>query len=94
MILLPETDLEGAAVVAEKVRSRIQEHVFESGGGRIPVTMTFGVCGWGPSMTVDECTRLADEALYAGKREGKNRVIRAAPVADPGRGTGAGEPAH
>jgi diguanylate cyclase (GGDEF)-like protein len=77
MLLLPETDEAGAAIVAEKVRVLIQEHGFSFDGERIPVTMTFGVCGWDPSLAIEECTRLADEALYAGKSAGRNRVVTA-----------------
>ena len=80
MILLPETDAAGATVVAEKIRQRLVEHVFEAKGGRIPVTMTFGVAAWDPSLSVDACTKLADEALYAGKHQGRNRVILAGSV--------------
>ncbi|MFH1465825.1 MAG: tetratricopeptide repeat-containing diguanylate cyclase [Pseudomonadota bacterium] len=80
MVLLPETDTEGAMFVAEKMRRCIQDHPFEYRGERIVVTMTFGVCGWDPAMTVDECVRLVDEALYKGKRTGKNCVASAAAV--------------
>jgi len=91
MILLPETDAAGAMIVAEKIRHRISEHEFEAKGGRIPVTLTFGVAGWDPSLSVDACTKLADEALYAGKHAGRNRVVLAG--SDPGPPP-AGETSH
>jgi len=77
LILLPETELAGALTVAEKIRARIEEHAFEAGGGRVPVTMTFGVAQWDPAGSIDACTRQADEALYEGKRGGRNRVVLA-----------------
>ena len=85
MILLSETDLYGGAVVAEKIRARIEEHEFELRARGFPVTITFGVCAWNPSMSVDECIRLADEALYAGKKGGKNRVMEAISPSTPPR---------
>jgi len=77
MLLLPETDEAGALIVAEKVRILIEERAFPVDGGRIRVTMTFGVYAWDRSMTIDECTARADEALYAGKSAGRNRVVLA-----------------
>lgn len=91
MILLPETAASGALVVAEKLRHRIEEHVFEAKGARIPVTMTFGVAEWDSSLSVDACTKRADEALYAGKHAGRNRVVLAGVTPDAPDG---GEVSH
>lgn len=38
--------------------------------------MTFGVAVHAGGAKVDECVRLADAALYTGKSQGKNRVVR------------------
>ena len=74
LFLLPDTDLRGAGIVAEKLRATLAgtEIVFE--GRRVPVAMTFGVAICDATVTVDECIQRADRALYAGKNAGKNQV--------------------
>ncbi len=72
-MLLPETNLEGAMVVTEKVRKRIEEHLFVYEENAIKVTMTFGLCQT-RSGNVEEAMKHADAALYEGKRKGKNCV--------------------
>jgi len=77
LILIPETDREGGAVVAEKLRKRIEEDPFVFRGTGIPVTMTFGVSACGGTDDVGCCITEADAALYQGKEQGKNCVIAA-----------------
>mgnify|MGYP002351338979 FL=1 len=76
LIMLPETDVEGAQVVAEKIRSKINDSPFVYRETRIPVTVTLGVGACEPGMGVGSCIRKADQALYYGKQTGKNRVGR------------------
>jgi diguanylate cyclase (GGDEF)-like protein len=73
LILLPETDIEGAALVAETLRAFIEEEPFEANGEKIPLTTTFGVC-LGGELPVDEVIHQADQAMYRGKHLGRNRV--------------------
>ena len=73
LILLPETDIEEAAIVAESIRSIMEEESFTAGNESIHITMTFGVCRGG-EMPVDEVIRRADQAMYRGKHLGRNRV--------------------
>lgn len=73
LILLPDTEMEGSIRVAEKLRARVGAAPFTWQEHTIRLTMTFGVCQGGP-VPVDEALRLADTALYKGKRLGKNRV--------------------
>lgn len=73
LILLPDTELDGSIRVAEKLRALINACPFTWQEHKILLTMTFGVCEGGP-MAVDETLRLADVALYKGKRLGKDRV--------------------
>jgi diguanylate cyclase (GGDEF)-like protein len=77
LILLPETDRSGAEIVAEKLRGAIEDSSFTFKGDRWPVTMTFGVATLERPITIDECVRRADEALYQGKAKGKNCVVLA-----------------
>jgi diguanylate cyclase (GGDEF)-like protein len=75
-LLLPELDLEGAVSVAERVRESLAADTMRTRKGReVRLTASFGVVEAGGSTDAVELTRLADEALYAAKRGGKNRVV-------------------
>jgi diguanylate cyclase (GGDEF)-like protein len=77
VLLLPETDAHGARIVAERVRERIQQARHDTPDGRtFRVTASMGVASLGPgTSTSDALLRLADEALYAAKHGGRNRVV-------------------
>jgi len=77
LLLLPETEAEAAREIAERLRAAAEARLAEAAGitGGVRVTLTFGVALFGGSGTrVNECLRRADEALYAGKAAGRNRV--------------------
>ncbi|HSY40059.1 MAG TPA: GGDEF domain-containing protein [Polyangia bacterium] len=78
LLLLPETDLATACEVADRLRVAVEARLPEIAGLGESVTLTFGVAVFDRPMRVDACLRKADEALYAGKAEGRNRVVRAA----------------
>ncbi|HPR22571.1 MAG TPA: diguanylate cyclase [Candidatus Sabulitectum sp.] len=73
LILLPETDTEDAALVADNLRKTIQAEPFQVGEHSIPLTMTFGLCQGGCT-PVEAVIRSADRAMYRGKHLGRNRV--------------------
>ncbi len=75
LMLLPETTAEGATVLAEKLRKRIEDFEFTYAGIRIPLTMTFGVAQYNDEYGVDACIVGADSALYKGKSNGRNCVV-------------------
>jgi two-component system, cell cycle response regulator len=80
IIVLPETPFEGAMAVAEKIRTMISATPFSTRMGDASVTATFGVASTGPngpdlSLKVDALIKTADECLYRGKQEGRNRTI-------------------
>jgi diguanylate cyclase (GGDEF)-like protein len=77
MILLPQTDLADAKVVADKLCSRVRANATAWEGKRIAVTMSFGVGCIQPGMTVDEGIRKVDDALYAAKAQGRDTVVAA-----------------
>ncbi|MFZ5786452.1 MAG: diguanylate cyclase [Acidobacteriota bacterium] len=83
ILILPGTDLNGAVTAAEKVRARLRDWGFGWNGEPVTLTATFGVaeCTDGD---VPSCLRAADDALYEGKRAGRDTVI-AAPAAGPTR---------
>ena len=76
-IVLPDTDLDGATAFAEGLRRRL------AGAHAGPaITVSLGVSDLttsGPSMR--RMLQQADDALYAAKRAGRNRVACAAPLA-------------
>jgi diguanylate cyclase (GGDEF)-like protein len=76
-------DLASALALSERVRATVEAHPFVFGGAAIPVTVSAGVAiapGLAIATTVDFVAR-ADEALYAAKRAGRNRVCVAQPPA-------------
>lgn len=76
LILLPDTALEGGVILAEKLRGKIQKKVFRYGDDDFTVTMTFGVSSYSDNKTIDKLINEADEALYKGKENGRNQVVR------------------
>ena len=78
VLLLPETDGRGAVTAAEKIRKAVEEMEIPQEKGIIRVTISIGVAVF-PSQTKAKADliHLADEALYAAKGAGKNRVVLA-----------------
>ena len=76
-VALPETDVESAAFVAERVRTAIECEPFRRPGTdqTIPVTVSIGVAvGEGSADAPDVVVRQADHALYVAKNNGRNTI--------------------
>ena len=71
LIILPNTELESAKVLAQKIRESIQKYDFSVVHTR---TGSFGVAGWKEYDTKDTLIKRADEALYRAKKDGRNVV--------------------
>ncbi len=76
MIVLPETNLEGAVNVAERLRVLIEQHRFQYEGKNYPVTLSLGVAttSGDPNMTPHELIRQVDDKLFQAKNDGRNCV--------------------
>jgi diguanylate cyclase (GGDEF)-like protein len=75
MLLLPDTQEAAATLVAEQLRASIAESSLLDGRR---VTVSVGVSELRRGETVDSWMKQADDALYAAKKAGRNRVSRAA----------------
>jgi diguanylate cyclase (GGDEF)-like protein len=76
IILLPESDLEQAGQMAERIRMRLAGTApLEVGAASVPLTASFGVSSLDDeSLSLDELILRADSALYDAKEAGRNRV--------------------
>jgi diguanylate cyclase (GGDEF)-like protein len=73
---LPETNFQGAYVVAERVRSMIEKMDIGKPEYSIAVTLSCGISSMieGSVMGMEELVTQADVALYQAKRAGSNRI--------------------
>lgn len=72
IIMLPSTTSEGAVKMAENLRSELESIKFNQAG---TVTASFGVSQYIANTCMHEVLKSVDNALYAAKRAGRNRVI-------------------
>jgi diguanylate cyclase (GGDEF)-like protein len=75
LILLPDTSLNGARVLAKKLRRVVEANSFVYNGHGIKVTISFGVSECDCQESPDACIREADKKLYEAKKRGRNRVV-------------------
>jgi diguanylate cyclase (GGDEF)-like protein len=83
-VILPETDPDGAMLFAERLRQKVESAVFIGPKGDLKVTISVGVSSmpYTQPETPLEMIKMADEALYVCKRNGRNRVERAEPTTE------------
>lgn len=74
LVLLPETDADGAATLARSIRDAIGERPVDTTEGPIAVTVSLGSAAWAGE-TGDELVERADRALYAAKGAGRDRAV-------------------
>jgi diguanylate cyclase (GGDEF)-like protein len=83
-MLLPETDIVQAGIVAERIRERVAAKVLTTEQVHFNVTISVGTAQAEIGMSgVDALLRAADAALYQAKGEARNRVVRWSPTAAP-----------
>ncbi len=94
LIVLPETDLPSACIVAERLRRLVAETPFRLRGKELRITSSFGVASYrsvrqSEKVSFDGLMEQADEFLYQAKREGRNAVRGARPVGPEMKGCAA-----
>jgi two-component system cell cycle response regulator len=85
IVVMPETSLAGAAIVAERVRAAVAEDLFilPDEGKKLPVTISIGVAVTGQGTDgLEDLLKRADDALYDAKNAGRNRVVAHTPTRD------------
>ncbi|MBO5472971.1 MAG: GGDEF domain-containing protein [Lachnospiraceae bacterium] len=75
LILISNHSKETACRIAENIRRKVANHVFEPDGKWIHCSLTLGVSAHEKANTIEETITKADYNLYVGKRNGKNVVI-------------------
>ncbi|MGH7422308.1 MAG: sensor domain-containing diguanylate cyclase [Candidatus Methylomirabilales bacterium] len=92
LIMLPETEPDGAVDAAERIRAQVAKGTSGDGNAGQGVTVSIGVAGFPEhGDTPEKIIASADAALYQAKRDGRDRVIRAG--GSPGKGIkGRGRP--
>ena len=82
-IIMPETTLDQAVRVLDDLRARFAALEFLAGDARFTMTFSGGVTLTRPTDQTADVIRVADEALYAAKRGGRNRIWAAPNVSHP-----------
>ena len=78
-VVLPDTDVDGGAVIAERIRQRIEGTTIEPAAG-IRCTVSIGIAAAQPDVEdAGDWIARADRALYEAKRLGRNLVVRESP---------------
>lgn len=80
LILLTGTREEGARRVSEKLRRMLRQSPPQINGQPLSLTLTFGVTEIEPGANFNDLIKRADDAMYAGKAHGKNRVVSAGEI--------------
>ena len=74
VMVMRDTNLDGAVRKAEEIREKLMESDIEADGNTIRCTMSFGCELFDPSKTIEENISAADGKLYTAKESGRNRV--------------------
>lgn len=76
VLILPETDLAEAAVVAERLLKQVREARLDYQGSSVGVTCSLGIARWhGPEDGLQDLLMRADALLYQAKQQGRDRAV-------------------
>lgn len=83
MVLFPETGVDDATAVAEKLRLLVMRERIETAGTELAVSVSIGIAGGqGQLLRVDQLLRDADAAMYSAKSLGRNQTFVFAEIDD------------
>ncbi|MCP5367946.1 MAG: diguanylate cyclase [Hyphomicrobiales bacterium] len=91
VVVMPDTQINGALMVADRLRDRITRHAFSVHGSTrpVPVTVSIGVVENGPAtLAADGLLKLAGEALETARAAGRNRIVPQPRTRTPDREAG------
>lgn len=77
LLLLPGTGLQAGQAIAERLRRAISAAPFTVAGESVALTITQGLATARPGMDAQSLIKAADQALYEGKRRGRDQVVAA-----------------
>jgi diguanylate cyclase (GGDEF)-like protein len=80
VVVLPETEIGGAKLLAERLRQNIKQKLVQALGQEFRITASFGVTGFGPHdaeniPSPEALINIADKFLYQAKKQGRDQVI-------------------
>jgi diguanylate cyclase (GGDEF)-like protein len=75
LVVTPRTSLEEAQGLAERLCRNLADTQVSTDGVSMTVTGSFGVTRYVPGEKIDSCLKRTDDALYAAKRQGRNRIV-------------------
>ncbi|MDD2921783.1 MAG: GGDEF domain-containing protein, partial [Anaerolineales bacterium] len=75
VVFLPETNLEAARIIAERLRQNVMDAPFSTDAGPLRITISVGVAQANEYETLKSLIERADQALYAAKHGGRNCVM-------------------
>jgi diguanylate cyclase (GGDEF)-like protein len=76
VIIMPETNIEGAIIPVQRLRRMVEDYTFEYNGVKAKVTVSIGLTmNFQEFGTPADMLKSADEALYKAKEGGRNRVV-------------------
>lgn len=80
ILLLIETQVEQALAIAQRLKQLVEVHPIRAYDELLTQTISIGLAGFpDDASTLEELMERADQALYAAKRSGRNRVVRWSP---------------
>ncbi|NMG46400.1 diguanylate cyclase [Aromatoleum toluvorans] len=80
ILLYPDTTLDQAQAALIRLQRELTRNFFLSHESKLLITFSAGVTEWTPADTMDTAIQRADEAMYAAKQAGKNKVIAHPPA--------------
>lgn len=75
LVVLPNTDMADGLEILERVRVSLENSILNHDNSQIKTTITIGAAEFKKTISLDDLIQQADQRLYWGKQNGKNRVV-------------------